>query len=171
MGEWNDERGTNLVDGSRPYYRCYETSDGKYMAVGAIEPEFFDRMLAGVGADPAQWNQSDSAAWPRLTTELEARFASKTRGQWIELFADVDACVTPVLTLSEAPLDPHNVDRAVFHPQGGGAFQPSAAPRFQHSVPAPSAAPTFGQHTREILRDLGLGEQVVETLYADHVVA
>lgn len=171
MGEWNDERGTNLVDGSRPYYRCYETADGRYIAVGAIEPEFFDRMLAGVGADPAQWNQADSKTWPQLSKELEGRFASKTRAEWIETFADIDACVTPVLMVSEAPSDPHNMDRNVFHRQDGGWFQPAAAPRFQAPIPAPRVAPTFGENTREILVELGLGKGAVDALYVDRVVA
>jgi alpha-methylacyl-CoA racemase len=170
MGEWSDARGSNLVDGSRPYYRCYETSDGKYMAVGAIEPEFYGRLVEAMGLDPGCWNQQDSAIWPALTDELTERFGRRSRAEWVAYFADIDACVTPVLSTSEAPRDPHNADRHVFV-DPGGYVQPAAAPRFREPISPPSPSPTFGADTRDILRGLGRTMDDIDELYREGVVA
>ncbi|MGX7681266.1 CaiB/BaiF CoA transferase family protein [Jatrophihabitans sp. DSM 45814] len=170
MGEWSDQRGSNLVDGSHPYYRCYGTSDGKYMAVGAIEPKFYRRMLEALGLNPASWDQQDRTKWPDLTAELGRRFSARTRDEWTEHFADIDSCVTPVLSIGEAPLDPHNASRGVFVHQGD-YVQPAAAPRFRESIAPPSAAPMFGGSTREILGELGRSVEDVDALFDARTVA
>ena len=102
-GALKDERESFLLDGGAPYYRTYETSDGKYVAVGAIEPQFFAQLLDGLGFSPDEvTNQLDVAAFPRVRELFAERFASKTRDEWTEIFAGTDACVTPVLTWTEA---------------------------------------------------------------------
>ncbi|MCW2496267.1 CaiB/BaiF CoA-transferase family protein [Jatrophihabitans sp.] len=130
MGGWQDERDANLLDGGAPNYRCYETSDGKFMAVGAIEPQFWAALVGAIGRevdttpspyDPAQWE-----ACAALLTEV---FATKTREEWAAIFAPLDACVAPVLTLAEAPAHPHNVARGSFVTVGDATLA-APAPKF-----------------------------------------
>jgi alpha-methylacyl-CoA racemase len=97
-GMWSDVRGTNMLDGGAPYYDSYECADGRYVAVGAIEPQFYAAMLAGLGLDAANLPpQNDTARWPELRAVLAETFASRDRDHWAKVFADSDACVTPVL--------------------------------------------------------------------------
>ncbi|MCL5778785.1 CoA transferase [Limibaculum sp. FT325] len=126
-GVWRNRRGDNLLDGAAPFYRCYTCAGGGFVAVGAIEPQFFRAMMQGVGLDPADWDQSDRAAWPRLAEALAARFATRSRDAWAELFAGTDACVTPVLSLGEASRHPHVAARATI---AGSPPIPAPAPRF-----------------------------------------
>ncbi len=108
IGMWSDERGVNFIDGGAPYYDTYETSDGKYMAVGAIEPQFYAELLKGLELDPATLpGQQDASRWPELRQILTDKFLSKTRDEWTKIFDGTDACTTPVLTFTEAPNDPH----------------------------------------------------------------
>ena len=113
-GLWKDARGENLLDGAAPFYDTYETSDGKFMAVGPIEPQFFANMLDGLGLDEPLPEQSDADRWPELRDRIAARFSTRTRDEWAALFSDRDACVTPVLSMSEAPDHRHNRFRGVF---------------------------------------------------------
>jgi alpha-methylacyl-CoA racemase len=132
------ERESFLLDGGAPFYRCYETSDGKYMAVGAIEPQFFAALLAGLGlsADdvPGQFEIGSFASMFEVFTE---RFATKTRDEWAKIFDGTDACVTPVLTWSEAAVDPHLTARATVV-NANGVDQAAPAPRFSRTPPAPA---------------------------------
>ena len=146
LGGWKDERAANMLDGGAPNYRCYETSDGKFMAVGALEPQFWEALVTAIGLevestpspyDPAQWT-----ACEKLLTEV---FASKTRDEWAEVFAPLDACVAPVLTLTEAPQHPHNVARASYMTVGD-AVMAGPAPKF-------SATPGVGASLTEMLAD------------------
>jgi alpha-methylacyl-CoA racemase len=127
-GQWFAERGVNLMDGSAPFGAAYTTSDGKYMVVCALEPSsyrtFVDHLGLGSLALPGQW---DRAAWPRLKERFAAAFATRPRDEWTVIFADSDACVTPVMSIVEAPLHPQNVARKVFE---GTPPLPAAAPRF-----------------------------------------
>ncbi|GAA1479842.1 CaiB/BaiF CoA-transferase family protein [Gordonia sinesedis] len=141
-GLWSDERGVNLLDTGAPYYEVYETADGKYMAVGAIEPQFYAEMIAGLGlADADLPEQNDIANWPRLKEVFTQTFASRTRDEWTAVFDGTDACVSPVLTFAEAPSDPHMAARANLV-EIDGVMQAQAAPRFSRSAtdtPTPPA--------------------------------
>ena len=140
-GLWSQERGVNLLDSGAPFYDVYETADGAYMAVGALEPRFYAELLRGLGLDertlPAQ---HDRARWPELREQLAARFRSRTRAQWCQVFDGGDACVAPVLTPAEAPTHPHNRERGTFVPVGG-VLQPAPAPRFSRTPCDPPTPP------------------------------
>ncbi|OBA86086.1 carnitine dehydratase [Mycolicibacterium mucogenicum] len=137
---WNDERGTNIVDGGAAYYDTYRTADGNYMAVGAVEPEFFENLITTMELDDEDVDfQLDPRSWPQWRAALAQKFATKTREEWSAVFADVDACVSPVLSPWEADRHPHRVARNSFI-DVGGVTQPASAPRFsrtQAPVPAP----------------------------------
>ena len=114
-GHWVDARGANQPQGGAPFYRCYETSDAKYVAVAAVEPKFYADLIDGLGLDPALLaTQNDRAQWPPLMPVFEAAFRTRTRGEWEAVFATRDACVTPVLSMVEAPHYPHNAERGCF---------------------------------------------------------
>ncbi len=138
-GQWSDERGTNVFDGSAPFYDTYACADGRYVAVGALEPQFYARLLSTLGLDAETLGpQRDQAGWPKIRAALAERFAQRGRDEWAREFAGVDACVTPVLTFDEAAADPHMVDRDVFL-ELDGVLQPAPAPAFSRT---PLAHPT-----------------------------
>lgn len=130
-GSWSRERGGNLLDGGAPFYRCYECADGRYLAIGAIEPQFFRAMMSGLGLDPDAWDQADRGQWPALAAEIAAAVARESRDHWAGVFNGTDACVAPVLTMEEAPAHPHNRARRAF---ADGPAQPAPAPRFSETV-------------------------------------
>ncbi len=136
-GMWRDERGANILDGAAPYYDTYETADGKWVAIGSIEPQFYAILLDKLGlAEDAEFaRQNDFALWPGLKARLEAIFLTRTRDEWCALMEDTDICFAPVLSLSEAPQHPHNVARGTFI-EADGVLQPAPAPRFS-ATPAP----------------------------------
>jgi alpha-methylacyl-CoA racemase len=135
MGMWSDARGTNMLDGGAPYYDTYECADGRYVAVGAIEPQFYAAMLAGLGLDAAALPaQNDVARWPELRGVLTTAFAGHDRDHWAKVFADSDACVTPVLAFGEVHTEPHITERHTFYEVDGG-LQPLPAPRFSRTAP------------------------------------
>jgi len=152
-GLWRERRGSNLLDGGAPFMRTYRTRDGGDVAVAALENRFYRNLLDGLGLtelDPAR--QMNPADWPELQRRLEEAFASRTRDEWAAHFARRDACVTPVLTFTEATRHPHNVARATFV-EVDGIVQPAAAPRFSRTpgavrsgpaAPATDAAATLG---------------------------
>ena len=131
QGLWERERGRNLFDGSAPFYAAYTCSDGRFIAVGAVEPQFYAELLRGLGligqVDPAA--QYDRESWPRTKEILAEAFAEQPRDAWAEQFAETDACVTPVLTPWEAHQHPHNKFRGTFI-EVDGRIQPGPAPRF-----------------------------------------
>jgi alpha-methylacyl-CoA racemase len=162
-GEWQDRRGGNLLDGGAPFYDTYRCADGRYVAVGALEPQFWAALVATLRlADmPDQW---DIARWPEQRARLAETFAARRRDEWAALFAGVDACVTPVLTLGEAPAHPHLAERGTVV-EHGGVRQPAPAPRFSRTpgaLSAPPAAP--GAHTRAALREWGFDPAEVRRL-------
>jgi alpha-methylacyl-CoA racemase len=164
-GMWSGPRGTNLLDTGAHFYEVYETSDGGYMAVGAIEPQFYAELLRLLGLEgedlPAQM---DRDAWPGMKERFAREFASKTRGEWEAIFKDSDACVTPVLSMSEAPEHPHNRLRGTFA-EVAGVVQPAPSPRFSAtpgSIRRPPPQP--GQNGDEALAEWGLSGGEIEDL-------
>jgi alpha-methylacyl-CoA racemase len=171
-GAWQDARGVNLLDGGAPFYDTYATADGEYMAVGALEPQFYAALLAGLGlADAGLPGQHDRDRWPELRQRFTAVFATRTRGEWEQIFAGTDACVSPVLSLAEAPMHPHARERAAFV-DVDGVTQPAPAPRFGRTAASqPAAAPRPGADTDGVLTGLGLSAAEVSGLRARGVVA
>ena len=148
---WQDERGVNLLDGGAPFYAVYETSDGRHMAVGALEPKFYAELLAVLGLDEDPAAQHDRAGWPRLRERLAAAFASRTQDEWAEAFSASDACVAPVLSLREAADHPHIRARGTLV-ERDGVLQPAPAPRFSATPTAlGSPPPVPGRHTADVL--------------------
>ncbi|MEU0209589.1 CaiB/BaiF CoA transferase family protein [Streptomyces canus] len=150
-GTWQDERGVNLLDGGAPFYAVYETSDGRHMAVGALEPKFYAELLAVLGLDEDPAAQHDRAGWPRLRERLAAAFASRTQDEWAKAFSTSDACVAPVLSLREAADHPHIRARGTLV-ERDGVLQPGPAPRFSATPTAlGSPPPVPGRHTADVL--------------------
>ncbi|MHB1205238.1 MAG: CaiB/BaiF CoA transferase family protein [Rhodospirillaceae bacterium] len=172
-GDWSLARGQNSLDGGAPYYRCYETRDGGYMAAAPIEQKFYLTFLSkmGLAAEVDSAQQNDRATWPATTAVFAARFRERTRAEWTELFAGSDACVTPVLDMGEAPRHPQQVAAGGFITVDGIA-QPASGVRFS-AAPAnlPSPSPEPGQDTKEILHRLGYTAAVVEEFIKSGVVA
>ena len=129
-GEWGPEPGTNTLDTGAPYYEVYDTSDGKFMSVGAIEPQFYARMVKVLGFELGDLSpQLDRAHWPATKEKFAAVFATKTRDEWTALFDPADCCVAPVLSMDEAAVSPHAVARGTYVVDHG-IRQPIPAPRF-----------------------------------------
>jgi alpha-methylacyl-CoA racemase len=138
-GAWIDRRGENLLDGAAPFYRCYACADGGHVAVGALEPQFFGLLLDGLGLPRERYVQHDRAGWPAMEQDFAAVFATRPRDEWADRFAPTDACVTPVLSMTEAPDHPHNRARGTFIVRNGSP-QPAPAPRFS-ATPSEISAP------------------------------
>lgn len=131
-GRWADTRASNLIDGGSPFYRCYACADGRHIAVGALEPPSFRALCEGLAIPAGRFEQYDRGCWIDMTDAFSAAFATRTRDDWAAAFEGRDACVTPVLSLAEAPLHPHNRARETFT-SVGETMQPSPAPRFSAS--------------------------------------
>ena len=167
-GQWRDARGANLLDGGAALYGCYACADGKYLAVGAIEPQFRASFLHGVGLDqdPLFDTLFDSGDWPLQKKRVADAIARRSRDEWVALFDGSDACVTPVLDLAEAPAHPHNVARGTFA-EVGGVLQPSPAPRYvgePHSAPVPPRAE--GEDGESVLAQFGYSPDEIAVLRA-----
>lgn len=162
-GGWVDERESNLVDGGAPFYDTYRCRDGKYVAVGAIEPQFYAQLLDGLGLT-LTGDQLDQEFWPAHRAAFEAAFATRTRDEWADHFAGTDACVAPVLSIREAPHHPHMAARQVFA-EVDGVVQPRVAPRFSRT---PGAAPgrehAAGEDTVSALGDWGFSPDDLDAL-------
>ncbi|MFD7977261.1 CaiB/BaiF CoA transferase family protein [Streptomyces sp. NPDC059071] len=152
-GGWQDRRGVNLLDGGCPFYGTYETSDGGYMAVGALEQQFYDEFVRLLGIEESAPARRDLARWPELREAVAERFRTRTRQEWTEVFAGTDACVAPVLSLREAPGHPHLAARGTFV-EHEGLVQPAPAPRFSATPGAVRTGPALpGGDTAEVARD------------------
>lgn len=134
-GRWLDEREANRLDGAAPYYRTYRCADGEWLAVAPIEPQFRAEFLKRMEINDADFTLDNPMDWPRLRDKLQERFGNRPRSAWIALFGDGDSCVAPVLSMTDAPRDPHNVARATFV-EHGGVLQPAPAPRFSRTPSA-----------------------------------
>ncbi len=165
QGLWTKNREDNFIDGGAPWYRCYTCSDGKYVAVGAIEPQFFAELVNLLELDETLLNcQNDKSRWPAMQVLFETTFATKSRDQWAVVFEGTDACVAPVLDFLEAETYPHNVERAAFY-RKNGVLQTSIAPRFD-GPPAPNAEQptTTGGDGPEILKAAGFDDAAITAL-------
>jgi alpha-methylacyl-CoA racemase len=171
-GLWQRGRGLNMLDGGAPFYDTYKTSDGKYVAVGAIEERFWGDLLKVLEIDPSSVaGRLDPSQWPAVREVLAAVLRTKTRDEWAALAEGTDACLTPVLDPAEAASHPHNVARGTFVALDGDV-QPAPAPRFSRtapSVPTPPVAPRSS--TGEVLADLGYSSSDIDRLRTDGVVA
>jgi len=167
LGLWNDQRGANMLDTGAPYYEVYDTADGKWFAVGAIEAQFYAELLKVLGLDdrdlPAQ---NDRSQWPATKERFAAIFRTRTRDEWADAFEGTDACGAPVLSPWEAHLHPHNRARATFV-EVDGVLQPAPVPRFSETPASVSrpASPS-GSHADEALADWGIDEQRIASLRA-----
>jgi len=164
-GMWTDERGVNLLDTGAHFYNTYETSDGKWVAIGPIEPQFYALLLELAGIDDQAFaHQFDRDRWPELREKLAGVFRTKTRDQWCEIMEGTDACFTPVLSLAEAPHHPHIAQRETFV-EVDGVTQPAPAPRFSRTeAEVSSPPPTPGEHTESALADWGLSDERIAEL-------
>jgi alpha-methylacyl-CoA racemase len=165
MGVWDDERGTNLLDTGAHFYDVYETSDGGFVSIGSIEPQFYAELRERLGLDGDEWNdQMSRSGWPTLKAELAEIVATRTRAEWCELLEGTDVCFAPVLSMAEAPLHPHNKARGTFT-EVAGVVQPRPTPRFSRtdgSIQRPP--PHAGQHTDEVLGEIGLDAAAIASL-------
>ena len=156
QGAWSDRRGDNIVDGGAPFYRCYETRDGKYVAVAAIEPHFYAQLIDCMQLDARDLPpQNDRAAWPDMRARFAAIFRTRTRDEWVAATAGRDACLAPALSIDEAPEHPQMRARGVYA-AFDGLNHPSPAPRFERT-PAElrRSAPAAGQDSRDALAGWG----------------
>ncbi|HXG20948.1 MAG TPA: CaiB/BaiF CoA-transferase family protein [Methylomirabilota bacterium] len=164
-GRWTDQRGENILDTGAHYYDVYETSDGKYVSIGSIEPKFYEELLTLSGLKHEELpRQNDRSAWPMLKNRVAAIFRTKTREEWCRIMEGSDVCFAPVLSMQEAPNHPHNRHRGTFV-EVEGVVQPAPAPRFSRTPSAiqrPPAQP--GEHTEEALRDWGFSAAELERL-------
>jgi alpha-methylacyl-CoA racemase len=160
MGIWSNERGANLLDGGAHFYGTYECADGKYIAVGSIEPQFYQLLLEQTGLpDEQPQAHSNKPRWPELKMRLAEIFKSKTRDEWCALMEGTDVCFAPVLEMDEAPRHPHNAARGTFV-EHEGYIQPAPAPRFSRTAPAIQQPAALGA----ILHDWGLSEDAIQAL-------
>ncbi len=170
-GFWQDRRESNFLDGAAHFYGTYECADGRFVSIGAIEPQFYQQLLALCGIDdPGFQKQWDSGEWPMLRSQLEALFRTRTRDDWCALLEGTDVCFAPVLSMKEAPHHPHNLARGTFV-QADGAVQPAPAPRFDRTpTQLPPRAPAVGAHTRALLAQAGYASDGIDALCAAGVV-
>jgi alpha-methylacyl-CoA racemase len=154
-GLWNNERGTNLVDGGAPYYDAYETADGRYFAIGAIENKFQDELYRLLALDDLIGKPLTKHQWPQVKERVAAAIRTRTREEWRQVFEGTDTCTSPVLTPNEAPLHPHNVARATFV-NIDGITQPAPAPRFSRTFADLPSAPADCVPVDDVLKAWGV---------------
>ena len=168
QGGWSETRDANWLDGGAPFYRCYTCADGRHVAVGALEPQFYAALLDGLSlSHQALPEQNDKAHWPAMHARFEAVFATRTRDEWAAIFEEKDACVAPVLSIAEAAAHPHLAARSTYV-QRDGVLQSGPAPRFSHTPPALTTPPEApGSATDAILAALGHDASAIAALRAD----
>ncbi|MFI9637049.1 CaiB/BaiF CoA transferase family protein [Nocardia sp. NPDC051929] len=171
-GSWHDERGVNRLDSGAPWYNVYETADGGWISVGANESRFWRNLLDVLGLDESELpDQHDRSGWPRMRERLVEVFRTRTRDEWCAMADGREACLSPVLSLTEAPTHPHLRDRGTFV-EVSGVVQPAPAPRFSRTpgaIQRPPAQP--GEQTDEVLGDWGFSADAMAELRADGAIA
>lgn len=165
-GRWRRERGVNTFDSGAHFYEIYETADGEFISVAAVEPQFYRLLMEkiGLGDEAAVGGQFDEALWPERKRMLEGIFISKTREEWCSVLEGTDACFAPVLSMDEAPEHPHNVARAAYT-RVDGAFQAAPAPRYSRSKTVPPQALRKGERVSdEILASFGYSADEIQNM-------
>jgi len=172
-GWWSEERGTNLLDTGAHFYDAYETSDGKYVSIGSIEPQFYAELIEKAGlADSELPTQHDKSQWPAMKERMREIFLAKTRDEWCEIMEGSDVCFAPVLSMGEAPSHPHMKARGTFVDAGDGKFQAAPSPRFSRTPGAVQGpAPIIGQHTDAVLADYGFSSEEIVKLREAKAIA
>lgn len=172
IGFWQEERGTNLLDTGAFYYDVYECKDGKYISIGALEPQFYAIMLDKLGLTADDFpHQHDRAQWPAAKEKIAAIWKTRTRAEWCEIFEGSDACFAPVLSMSEAPEHPHLQARKTFV-ERDGLVQAAPSPRFSRTpgeIQGPPVNP--GEHTQEALQTWGLSDEEIQSLRGAQAIA
>ncbi|RKT85546.1 alpha-methylacyl-CoA racemase [Saccharopolyspora antimicrobica] len=162
-GGWKTERGTNLLDTGAPYYDVYETADGEYVSVGALEPQFYAELVQRLGVAEVVPDRDDPANWPRLREIFAETFRQRTRQEWTEVFDGTDACVAPVLSMTEAAEHPHVAARESLV-RRDGVLQPAPAPRFSRTPnPEPGPVATPGSDTEAVVRDWKIPQDLLDS--------
>jgi alpha-methylacyl-CoA racemase len=173
-GTWQRLGGDDILTGAAPFYRSYRCADGRFVAVGALEPGFYGELLAvlGLAGDPDFAAQYDRAAWPAMHARLAGIFAGRVRDEWARLFDGTQACVTPVLSLDEAPTHPHLAARGTYRTRPDGTVEPAPAPRFA-ATPVGDVRPpgALGADTASVLAEAGLSAAEITALAHKGVVA
>lgn len=169
--DWSRERGENVLSGGRPWYAVYKTLDDEYVTLGAVEERFYRVMLEKTGLLRDEFLDRDNRSmWPKLAEALSGVIRTRTKSEWTESLEGTDACFAPVLSVDEATGHPHMKARQVFV-ESNGVLQPAPAPRFSRSKPAlTNPPPVPGQHSREVLLELGLAPERIDELFARGVV-
>lgn len=173
QGRWQDERAANTIDGGSPWYGVYRCSDDRHVALGIGDRRSYAALVEvlGLGDDPAFAAQYDRTAWPAMRETLARVFAGRTRDDWAHAFEGRGACVSPVLSLTEAPRHPHNAARGTFRTGAHGGIEPAPVPRFSGTPAAePEPAPVVGAHTDEVLAQAGFGPEAIAGLRDKGVV-
>ncbi|XP_067586585.1 alpha-methylacyl-CoA racemase isoform X2 [Pseudorca crassidens] len=172
-GLWGQPRGQNMLDGGAPFYATYRTADGGFMAVGALEPQFYELLLRGLGLKsdelPSQMSITD---WPEMKKKFADIFAKKTKAEWCQIFDGTDACVTPVLTFEEVTHCGHHKDRGSFIIDSEQGVSPRPAPQLSNTPAVPSSKrdPFVGEHTEEILKEFGFSQEEISQLKSDKII-
>ncbi|CAB3846133.1 Acetyl-CoA:oxalate CoA-transferase [Achromobacter anxifer] len=170
-GDWVNRRQSNMLDGGAHFYGCYACADGKYVSIGAIEPQFYRLLLERCGIDDPDFQQQwERAQWPQLRAKLAGIIAGKTRDQWCALLEGTDACFAPVLDFEEAPRHPHHQARGSFI-ETGGTVHPAPAPRFSRTPGQARPVPAPGEHTEALLAELGLAQAEIQALREHGAIA
>ena len=170
-GHWTDTRESNLLDGGAPFWRCYETKDGKHISIGAVEEKFYAILLETLELDPTDLpRQLDPEGWPEIIETLDAKFKEKTRDEWCDIMEGTDICFAPVLSFSEAPHHPHNQARGSFV-EVEGIVQPGPAPRFSRTPSrVKGGPPDFGAQTETALAAWGFSESEIDMLKSEKAI-
>lgn len=171
VGQWSESREDNFLDGGAPFWRCYETRDGKFVSVGAVEAKFYAILLEKLGLDSTELpDQMDRAQWPAVRALFAERFRQKTRDQWCEIMEGSDVCFAPVLSFREAPDHPHNKARNSFV-EVDGILQPGPAPRFSRTPSrVKGGPPEFGAQTEEAMAAWGFSADEIAALQAEKAI-
>jgi alpha-methylacyl-CoA racemase len=170
-GHWSEERESNIIDGGAPFWRCYETRDGKFVSVGAIEPKFYEVLVEKLGLDRASLpDQLNRKSWPQVRERFAAAFKQKTREEWCRIMDGSDACFAPVLSFTEAAEHPHNKARKSFV-EVDGIVQPGPAPRFSRTpASVKGGPPNFGAQTEQALAAWGFSPDAIAKLKAEGAI-